>query len=158
MIKQTIFEKKLRKISRTTSFKTRKLVMDVNELIVSDLVAKEMRRSQLAAAIGRDKSFVSRMLNGSPNTTLKTLVMVADALGKDVSIQFVPQAMPAMKPVRETVMSMDQPAQPARIAGSYKRKSVVGSGEAVVVDMTVITDEQRREILNRMRAAASNAA
>lgn len=48
-------------------------------------------RSDIARALGKDKSYVSRILNGRYNVTIKSLVEIAYVAGYDVTVNFAPR-------------------------------------------------------------------
>lgn len=63
------------------------LILDVTESLVDALDRAGISRAELAARLGRSPAFVSQLLAGGRNLTLRTLSDVAGALG--VRPQFV---------------------------------------------------------------------
>ena len=57
------------------------LILDVTELLSSALEAKQMTKSELAEKLGKTKGFVTQVLSGNRNLTLRTIADIADALG-----------------------------------------------------------------------------
>jgi transcriptional regulator with XRE-family HTH domain len=57
------------------------LILDVTELLSSALQDKQMTKSELAEKLGRTKGFVTQVLSGNRNLTLRTIADIADALG-----------------------------------------------------------------------------
>ncbi|MBM3498125.1 MAG: helix-turn-helix transcriptional regulator [Armatimonadetes bacterium] len=49
-------------------------------------------RAELARRLGKSRAYVTRMLNGQPNMTLKTLTLIAVALGEGIDL-FVPSSV-----------------------------------------------------------------
>ena len=49
-------------------------------------------RAELARRLGKSRAYVTRMLNGQPNMTLKTLTQIAVALGEGIDL-FVPSSV-----------------------------------------------------------------
>ena len=64
------------------------LIMDVTEAICEIMETEGVSRQELARRIGRTKGFVSQLLNGSRNMTLRTLAEIALALGQQASFKF----------------------------------------------------------------------
>lgn len=67
------------------------LLLDLNEQIVSAMERAGLSRSELARKLGRSRAYVTQLLNGKPNLTLKTLVAIACALGGELSVGLQPQ-------------------------------------------------------------------
>ena len=88
---QQWFERKLQEFRDDPEFQTELLLLDINEQIVERMVARGIRRSELAQRLGSSRAFVTQLLNGKPNLTLKTLVQVAHALGMAVDVQLRPR-------------------------------------------------------------------
>jgi len=88
---QQWFERKLQEFRDDPEFQTELLLLDINEQIVERMVARGIRRSELAQKLGSSRAFVTQLLNGKPNLTLKTLVQVAHALGMAVDVQLRPR-------------------------------------------------------------------
>lgn len=55
-------------------------ILEVSELIQSELDAKNVTRKDLADKLGKSKAFVSQILSGSRNLTLRTLSDICYAL------------------------------------------------------------------------------
>ena len=68
-------------------FEFEELLLEVNEQIVAQLQRSGMRRSELADKLGVSRAFVTKLLSGEENVTLKTLVRVANALGTKVQFE-----------------------------------------------------------------------
>jgi transcriptional regulator with XRE-family HTH domain len=69
---------------------TEDLVLDVTEQVYRAMQDTGLRPSDLAERMKVSRSFVSQLLNGRPNMTMRTLVSVACALGLRVRIEFLP--------------------------------------------------------------------
>ena len=57
------------------------LILDVTETICELLSAQSVSRSELARRLGKTKGFVSQVLAGNRNLTLRTIADMFDALG-----------------------------------------------------------------------------
>lgn len=71
-------------------FEFEELLLDINEQIVAQLQQSGMRRSELADKLGVSRAFVTKLLSGEENVTLKTLIRVANALGTKVRFNIGP--------------------------------------------------------------------
>lgn len=65
------------------------LLGDAAETIWQLLVARRMKQADLAKALGKSPAFVSQLLNGKSNMTVRTLAEVAHALGATIKIAAV---------------------------------------------------------------------
>jgi transcriptional regulator with XRE-family HTH domain len=65
---------------------TEDLLLDVTEQIYCRMRDRGLRPSDLAARLGVSRAFVSQLLNGKPNMTMRTLVSIAHALDQRVHI------------------------------------------------------------------------
>ncbi|HEX3067410.1 MAG TPA: helix-turn-helix transcriptional regulator [Thermoanaerobaculia bacterium] len=114
MATDTWLQSKLRKSAGHVGYEIERLLIGINEEIVAQMEAKGITRTELARRLGVDKSYVTRMLNGMPNMTLKTLVSVASALDCQVS-------MPSFSKL--TVAGSDHIKVPAASKRPRSRKS-----------------------------------
>lgn len=57
------------------------LILAVTERIWEELERQEMNKTDLASSLDKSKAFVSQVLSGSRNMTLRTLANIAFALG-----------------------------------------------------------------------------
>ena len=62
------------------------LLFDATELISRALANERISRAELAKRIGKSKAYVTQVLRGQNNMTLRTLSDLANALGYDVEL------------------------------------------------------------------------
>jgi transcriptional regulator with XRE-family HTH domain len=105
------------------------VLLEVTEGIVKCMIEQGVRRTDLAERLGTSRAYVTKLLNGQENMTLKTLVRVANALEMKVDTKFVPRqrlAKSPKKPRAKTAvgprMLRGSPAKP-----SAKSRAVVAS-------------------------------
>ena len=67
------------------------VLLDVTEGIVKRMIEQGVRRTDLAERLGTSRAYVTKLLDGQENMTLKTLVRVANALEMKVDAKFVPR-------------------------------------------------------------------
>ena len=88
------------------------LILDVTE-VLSEMLEKEgVKQTELAERLGKTKGFVSQILAGGRNLTLRTIADVADALGYRVRLVFFKDAKskPKTAPAEITVSGTTMPA------------------------------------------------
>ncbi len=64
------------------------LILDVTEALSEMLEEKDVAQTMLAQKLGKTKGFVSQILAGGRNLTLRTIADIADALGYRTRIVF----------------------------------------------------------------------
>ena len=74
------------------------LVLDFTEQVVGKMIATNLRRSELAERLGTSRAYITKLLDGQENMTLKTIVRVATALDLKVDLKLRPrEAAPKAK-------------------------------------------------------------
>jgi transcriptional regulator with XRE-family HTH domain len=86
MSNETWLQRKLKSFAGRVGYETERLSLSVTEQIESELATADTTRAELARTLQVSKGYVTRVLNGAPNMTLRTLVSVASAIGCRVSI------------------------------------------------------------------------
>jgi transcriptional regulator with XRE-family HTH domain len=85
----TKFDKWIAEHSSDPDFVTAQVLMDITGQISTELKRQGKSRSDLAKLLKVDRAQVSRILNGHPNMTVKTLVKAALALGLRIDLRLV---------------------------------------------------------------------
>lgn len=80
----------LAKYKDTFEFKLEEVILDITEEVCRAMEEKEIDRAELADKLGVSRAFISKLLNGTPNLTIKTLMKIAVALDKELSIRMPP--------------------------------------------------------------------
>ncbi len=70
---------------------TDELLLDVTEQLYVRMTELGLRPTDLAERLGVSRAYVSQLLNGRPNMTMRTLVGVAHVLGQRVHVQLKPR-------------------------------------------------------------------
>jgi transcriptional regulator with XRE-family HTH domain len=76
------------------------LIMEVTETLCELLEKEKVSRKELAERLGKTKGFVSQLLNGGRNLTLRTVADILHVLGYKVSL--TPHKKEIHEPIRET--------------------------------------------------------
>lgn len=69
------------------AFAAEELILDVTEKIWELLERDDVSKTDLAERLGKSKAYVSQLLNGSRNMTLRTLADIAYVLGEGVEFR-----------------------------------------------------------------------
>lgn len=82
------FNEKLAALEGDADFRLEEVILDLTEQISARMKEKGMTRAKLAELLGVTPAAVTKLLNGNPNFTLKTLLKVADALDLKFNVSF----------------------------------------------------------------------
>jgi transcriptional regulator with XRE-family HTH domain len=85
------FKEKLEEFKDDADFYAEQLILDLTERIVAVMKEMHLNRSDLAKRLGVSKAFVTKLLNGNPNMTLKTMASLAKSLGCLINIDLCPE-------------------------------------------------------------------
>lgn len=81
----------LEKYKEDLEFRMEGLILDFTEKIVLKMKESKISRSELANRLGVSKAFVTKLLNGNPNLTIKTMMSIADVLDCDLNLDLYPK-------------------------------------------------------------------
>ena len=73
------------------------LILEVTETICNILEKEKISRKELAERLGKSKGFVSQLLNGGRNLTLRTVADILHALGYKVALTPYKEGEPGQK-------------------------------------------------------------
>jgi len=85
------FQEKLEKFKDDIEFLTEKVILDFTEQVIAYMKQNGINRAELAKRLGVSKAFITKLLNGNPNLTIKTMVSLAKTLDCDINIEFAPE-------------------------------------------------------------------
>jgi len=88
----TWFTDKLNEFESDQEFRTEKVIIDFTEKVVAAMRERDMSRVELALRLGVSKAFVTKLLNGNPNLTIRTMVSLAAALECELLVDIQPRA------------------------------------------------------------------
>jgi len=78
-------------VEETLAYKTELAVLEFTEELVARMACQGMSRAELARQIGCSPAYVTKILRGTTNFTLETLVKVADVLGCKIRTHLQPE-------------------------------------------------------------------
>ena len=64
------------------------IIIDVTEKMATIMAKRRLKRKDVASKMGISAPAVTRILSGNANFTLRTLLSIADALGRELQIDF----------------------------------------------------------------------
>lgn len=85
-MKTTILEEYLKDEEFQKVFAQEDLIMEVTETLCELLEKEKVSRKELAERMGKSKGFISQLLNGGRNLTLRTVADILYVLGYKVSL------------------------------------------------------------------------
>ncbi len=101
MTREKTFTKWLNELAEDPTFLTEGAILDFTEAVVLAMKRQGITRSELAARLGKTPAYVTKLLSGSNNFTLKTMTQVAQALRLSLKVRLAP-LQPATHPRRAT--------------------------------------------------------
>jgi len=84
------FQDELETSRKTFEYRLEKILIQLGEDICRLMRDQQISRAEVAERLGVSRAYVTRVLNGNPNLTIKTLLKLSDALGHELAIHFVP--------------------------------------------------------------------
>ncbi len=114
----------------TPEWELESLLLDINEGLWAAMQARGVSRSDLAERLGTSRAYVTKLLDGQENMTLKTLVRVANALDMKVATKLVPRERAAKRATTRRVKVVAGPKKRAgagRVAGSPAKRAVMAT-------------------------------
>jgi len=74
------FTEKLDKFANDPEFLAEEAILEFTEKLVAKMQEQKVSRAELAKRLDVSKSFITKLLNGNPNMTIKTMVAIAAML------------------------------------------------------------------------------
>jgi transcriptional regulator with XRE-family HTH domain len=88
---QELLNQRLSEARSTADYSLERLLLDVNEQICSLMSKQDISRAQLADRLKVSRAWITKLLRGNRNITLKSLVDVAHELGYRADLKLVPR-------------------------------------------------------------------
>jgi len=88
---KTWFTDYLETVKDDIDFITEEKIIDITECIVSRMEELGLNRTALAEKMNVSKAYVTKLLRGNINFTLKTIIAVAQVLESDIQFDFIPK-------------------------------------------------------------------
>ncbi len=115
MKKKTQFEQLMGSPEFRKLYAIEGLVAEAGEFIARLLEEQRVSKAELARRLGKSRPYITQMLSGSTNLTVRTLAEVAYTLGVEVKLEAVPlqaarQAAEVQRPVWKVIESRRPPS------------------------------------------------
>lgn len=88
MIENNWFKKMLDSMEDDFDFRLESKILEITETICERMKDKDISRTRLSELLSISKPGVTKILNGSSNFTLKTLLSISNALDLELNVQF----------------------------------------------------------------------
>lgn len=121
------------------TFAQEHLIVQVAEGIWEQMERKNVSKTDIAAALGKSKAFITQLLGGSRNMTLRTLADIAFALDGEIDVQIRPKILGngwCSAAASRTKAASD--VVPVKFEVVSETKTVVKSGRVAETDSTVV--------------------
>jgi plasmid maintenance system antidote protein VapI len=113
------FQKLLDKYEGDPRYIAEGLLVDTNEQVVRLMEQRGVNRTQLAALLDVSSAYVTKLLKGNENLTIKQLVRLSAALDSSVNVEIVPRQFKATRMNKRR----DQTQSPAGVRAKHGHKS-----------------------------------
>lgn len=97
MNKRNWFAEKIEKFKNDPEFIAHGVILEFTEKIVTIMKEQNINRTELAKKLGVSKAFITKLLNGNPNLTIKSMVSIANILGCELNIDLYPEGFEIKK-------------------------------------------------------------
>ena len=94
------FEREIARLRDDPAFQLDQLLLDLNAEMWAAMQSRDVSRSELAERLGTSRAYVTKLLDGHENMTLKTLVRVANAMEMTVDVRLTPRKAAAVVRMR----------------------------------------------------------
>jgi len=84
------FNNKIERYKNDVDFLAEQAIISLTERIVEKMESANISRAELAKRLGVSKAMVTKILNGNPNLTIKTIVSIANAMNCKMDIDLYP--------------------------------------------------------------------
>lgn len=84
------------------------VINDFYNLILHHMQKQGIKKTDLAERLGKSRSAISQMLNGTPNISIKKMVEIADAIGIDINISSPQVSNYSHRPLQELTCRLDE--------------------------------------------------
>lgn len=88
---QDWFKSKVKELENTSAYKAEALQLKITEKILELLPSRKMNKTLLAEKLNCSKPYITKLLNGGENMTIKKMVEIASVLECDLDIDFFPK-------------------------------------------------------------------
>jgi ribosome-binding protein aMBF1 (putative translation factor) len=78
-------------LARSESFRIEFLKHEISEMIYCAIDNEGVSKAELAARLGKNRSYVTKMLQGTANFTLESLSRIAEALNCEFRLDLIPK-------------------------------------------------------------------
>ena len=76
----------MKKARQSHAYKREKIVLSLTEEMIVLMEQQEINKSELAERLGKSKPYITKIMSGSANFTLDSLIQIADALDSEINV------------------------------------------------------------------------
>lgn len=84
-------KERFEKLKDDAGYRLEGVIYDFTEQICNLMEKQKITRTELAKRLGVSPPFITKLLNGNPNLTLKTMMNIATVLKSNLNIQIQPR-------------------------------------------------------------------
>ena len=127
------FEREIARLRDDPAFQLDQLLLDLNAEMWAAMQSRDVSRSELAERLGTSRAYVTKLLDGHENMTLKTLVRVANAMEMTVDVRLTPRKANVVAPATgvKTAIGARMRYAPSPIASGKKVAVKTATGRGI---------------------------
>ncbi|MBP6671684.1 MAG: helix-turn-helix transcriptional regulator [Bacteroidetes bacterium] len=101
------------------------VLVDITEQILDQVNRQNLSRSQLAQKLNCSNAYISKLLNGSENMTLKKIVQIAQVLDCRLDVALVPKQYDVKRHISfsSKKLNMNGYNQPVKLGKEYEQSN-----------------------------------
>jgi transcriptional regulator with XRE-family HTH domain len=111
---------------QTDSYWEKRAALDFTESVYQRMTALGLTKSQLAERLGTSPAYVTKILGGEANFTLKTMVRLARALEVELAVHLVPGEETVAKGAEEETSAVAENGRVGRAYGRVRKRRARG--------------------------------
>ncbi len=130
---ESLFDEFLKNSDSFRLFHQEKAIYRITEALEEVLDTQQVSRTELAQRLGRTKSWVTQLLDGEQNKTIRTVADVAAVLGCELQVSLMPIGNQSSRHSSESISTLQFSRQPK--AMEYRYSKTAGGKRFVPIDM-----------------------
>lgn len=92
MVNKPLLQAKVEQFKADPEYVAHEVLLELNEQIIQQMMSRGLRNKDLADRLNVSRSYITRLLDGQPNLTIKSLAAIALALDCRLSVAMQSQA------------------------------------------------------------------
>lgn len=118
---------------KTFEYRLEKALFEVSEKVALLIDEKDIAKTELAKNMGVAPAYITKILRGNPNLTIKSLLKIADGLDSELVIDFTPK-LGALASITTSAQPVDTVRRFVYVSNSVSAQPTVAEGLHALAD------------------------